>query len=308
MQRNEIQDAGIITIQSLMRRQNAIDKYAFNQLSAQFLENYKAFVIGNDPTISLQMDQYCDPGEKIAIVGTSVMRVVLLASQLSDFTHIPKIFLIDNSAQVTAFWKAIRDFLRDETLAGDVGLFMGNLPAFLTSTKHLYIESYAKIFTFFSGLIRAIPYDLMKKIICHATVLKQSWEHKDTFEKIDNVLKLHGIKKVFIYPSNIVPYVRDKVKADRILENIESLSPVLSIHTDLCGFHGFPEKVFFFTNQNPHHVSSSLFKPTCNMHKLGKYVKPLIITLVVLQIAYMLYLSTIIYQLLNSPAPQRFRR
>jgi len=299
MQRNEIQDAGI-TIQSLMRRQNAIDKYAFNQISAPFLQNYKAFVIGNDPDIKLQADKYCDPSEKIAIVGTSGMRVVLLASQLSNFKRTPKIFLIDNSFQVTAFWQAKRDFLEDEALAGDEKLFVKNLPAFLHSTKHLYIESSDKIFTFFSDLIRKIPYNQMKKMIRHTTVLRQSWEDKDTFEKIDNVLKRHGIKALFIYPSNIVPYVGDKVKADRILGNIESLSPALSIHTDLCGFHDSPEKVFFFTNQNPNHVSSSLFKPTCNM---DKYVKPLMIPILILQISYLLYVSSILYELLNSPSP-----
>jgi hypothetical protein len=98
----------------------------------------------------------------------------------------------------------------------------------------------------------------------HTSLLRQSWADTDVFAKIKNILIYHGINKVYLYPSNIISCVDDISVQDAILKNIQQLSPVVAIHTDLNLIEDKPEKVILTTNQDPAEVKKALFSEADN--------------------------------------------
>ncbi|MBX3709059.1 MAG: hypothetical protein KIT56_00245 [Gammaproteobacteria bacterium] len=277
MQRTDTHD--VVKIQSIIRGARVRAQYQINPLSHAELENYEAFVIGNDPQMPPELNNYCEAADKIALVATSGMRAVSLACKLGNTNQIPKIILVDNSMQVTAFWQAMRCFMQNDAKAGTEVLFKQNLPVFLRSHESLYRDFPADAFKadctdkikylsqdisgYFQALINKYGYDFVRKVISHASVIKQSWADVETFGKIKNILNYLGINKVITYPSNIVSCISDQAIREQVLRNIESLSPMLSVHTDLCSRHDHPEKVLLITNQRPAAVQSTLFQSTC---------------------------------------------
>lgn len=263
------------TIQTLARGFLARKKYKIDQLAPFKQKDYPAFVVGNDPFMPAELDNYHQPSEKIALIATSGMRAVSLACKLGNPKNTPKIILIDNSMQVHKFWQAMKEFVNNDKLAATEAMFLEKLPSFLKRNteyyrdidKFEYVPENVKylnqdIPTYFKALIKKYSYAYVRSVITHTSFIKQSWEHTDTFLKLKNFLTLLGITKVYMYPSNIVSCTLNNAKQDRILKNIEDMAPVLSIHTDLCEFHEIPEKVYLFENQIPSFVKLSLFGMT----------------------------------------------
>lgn len=269
----------IIKIQSIIKSQFIRDQYIITPLANNQLTHYPTFVVGNDPKMPIKLKNYAEPNEKIALIATSGMRAISIACQLGNADQLPKIFLVDNSLQVTTFWKILQQWVLDDSTAGNEALFFQNLKKFLNNYSYLYWDipdlslkmknnnnvKYLSqnIKKFFIKLISQYNYDFMRRVISHTTIIKQSWEDPETFRKIKNIISYLGINKVFMYPSNIVPCVGNEEIENQILKNIESLSPVLSIHTNFCAKHGEPETVLLFTNQSPQSVKSTLFQQPC---------------------------------------------
>lgn len=272
----------VIKIQSVIRGSQTRDKYQMNELPRAALENYPTFVVGNDPQMPPELNNYIQPDDKIALVATSGMRAVSLACKLGNSKQLPKIILVDNSSQVVEFWKAMRSFVQDDTKAGTKELFLENLPLFLQKNRCLYRELDAKAFEnsctdkvkylsqdisiYFKALIDKYDYKYIKDIISHAYIIQQSWADIEVFAKIKNILNYLGISKIFMYPSNIVSCIGNESVQNQVLQNIESLTPILSIHTNLCNenFHSRPERVLLITNQDQAAVRLALFQPhTC---------------------------------------------
>mgnify|MGYP001208416521 FL=1 len=97
----------IITLQSFIRGYSTRKKYGIKHLPNSDLQDYKLFIKGNDPVISGLPKHPAD--EHIALIGTSGMRSLELACQLSD--GVPKLIILDNSKQVTDFWRMARDIM-----------------------------------------------------------------------------------------------------------------------------------------------------------------------------------------------------
>lgn len=271
-------DDNAIKIQSAARGFLARKKYRVKHLKSHQLDSYKTFVVGNDPFMPKELDNFNEPNDKIAVVGTSGMRVVSLACKLGNRNQTPKIFLVDNSREVQAFWKAMQDFMANDVKAGTKESFLAHLKTFLQYHGNLYRdippEALKKdckgprqylnqdINGYFKALIEKYDYDYVRNVILHASLIKQSWTDKDTFIKLKNITSYLGINKVVMYPSNIVSCLHDKQAEDQLLKNIEQMTPVLSIHTDLCSVHGRPERVILATNQNRTNVTNTIFEPT----------------------------------------------
>ena len=135
MQRNAL--SKVITIQSIMRSIHIQNKYKINQLTAENSTDYSTFVIGNDPKMPAELNNYHEFSDKIALVATSGMRAVSLACKLGNSVQTPKIILVDNSLQVIAFWKAMQIFMQDEHQTVTENLFKENFPKFLYKHRHL---------------------------------------------------------------------------------------------------------------------------------------------------------------------------
>ena len=278
--RQQQEDAAIL-LQKHIRGFVARKKYGISQLRHTEMENYPTFVIGNDPEMPTSLADFHENDEKVALVATSGVRALAIACQLGNRQHTPKIFLIDNSQQVCEFWLALRAFAADETRAATAEMFLANLPEFLHRHENLYqnLPDLAlqrkgvvadgvqypnqNISQFFVGLIRKYDYEYMRAILVHASILKQTWADAEVFVKVKNILTHQGIRKVFMYPSNIATYTLDAggsmQTVEKILENIEKTAPVMAIHTDGCPLHGVPEKVYLVENHEASQVRDRLF-------------------------------------------------
>lgn len=269
-----------ITIQKNMRGFLAKKKYGIKPLKERELENYLVFPVGNDPKMPPSLDKYNEPNEEIGFIGTSGMRSLSLACKLGNPKHPPKIIIVDNSKEVYEFWDAMRKFVKEDKKAGTADLFLANLPRFLILHRNLYRhipdDAFAQdvapgvtylnqnIATYFKALINKHGYGYVRSVILHTSLIKQSWAEPTVFVKLKNILRHQGINKIYMYPSNIVACIDDPKIRAQVLDNILKTNPLLSIHTDLCGIHGHPEKVFLFENNDPKQVSHTLFAPsTC---------------------------------------------
>lgn len=273
--RDRDQEKAATTIQKHFRGFLARKKYAIQHLEPQYQTNHPTFVVGNDPAIPGSISKLQETEEKIAVIATSGLRAVSIACKLGNEKNTPKIILIDNSTLVYQFWYALRNFLQDDKKAGDSSLFFQHLPNFLEENKHLYVKvkdqelskynsrgvQYLNqnITVHFNTLFQFFGYDYVRGVIRHASLIKQSWANTATFVKIKNILNYHDVKKVCMYPSNIVATISNPTVQNSILENIQTFIPLLSIHTDYCQIHGYPEKISLFRNQKPEHVKKSIF-------------------------------------------------
>jgi hypothetical protein len=264
-----------ILLQKHTRGFIARKKYKVNHLTNDQQVSYLTFVVGNDPLMPSSLDSHRQSDKKIAIIGTSGMRVVSLACKLGNTRHTPKIILVDNSKEVYEFWYRAREFLSNDNLAATKELFLDNLPSFLRTNQHLFRQlpddCYASeapndtkylnqnIGIYFSALIRKYGFDYVRSVVCHASLVKQSWADSGTFESLKNILEYLEIDKIYAYPSNILACINSKAERVKIVENLTKLNPCLSIHTDYCSYHGFPENVYLVDSKTPRHVTDNLF-------------------------------------------------
>lgn len=73
-----------------------------------------------------------------------------------------------------------------------------------------------------------------------------------------------------MYPSNIVASIDSKMIKEKILKNIASVSPVLTIHTNKCEKHHRPEKSLLITDQEPSAVQAALFQSKLCIDEVAK--------------------------------------
>lgn len=264
----------IVTIQKSIRGFLDRRKYRIQELQNYQLESYKTFVVGNDPYMPNELNNYHNDNEKISLVATSGMRAVSLACKLGNQANTPKIILIDNSSQVCEFWQLLRDFIEDDTKAGTARLFMNNLVHFLKQHEDLYRQIPATAYkrngdvkylnqdirVYFYSLIKKYNYKYVRDVIKHTSIIKQSWADPQVFVKVKNILSYLGINQIYMYPSNIVSCIDDKYTRNQILKNIEKMTPTLAIHTN-DGEFGYPDKVFLLKNNNAHAAKQVLFPP-----------------------------------------------
>ncbi|MGQ3889412.1 IQ calmodulin-binding motif-containing protein [Legionella sp. CNM-1927-20] len=251
-------------IQAFARGFLARKAYGIRQLPKQELQLYPILIKGNDPELSKEQASELPrhhKGEKIALIGTSGMRSVEFACQLS--AGIPKLIILDNSIQVTLFWRKTREIIAEATNQAD---FLKALETYISqdcdkldltlypfghrSSKKLNKPSHTiEEFAYLEYLFNKYGFERIKEIISNMSIIKQSWADKDVLVKIKNILTYSDITTIYAYPSNIVAYMNDdREEAEKILQNIQLLNPEIAFHTDSVYFNGEgsrPEKFYF---------------------------------------------------------------
>lgn len=295
-----LREPAAITIQKNIRGFFARKAYAIRHLTNTEAKNSKVYTYGNDPVIK-GLAPYKSSNEKIAVIGTSGLRVLAIACRLGSKQQKPKIIIIDNSLQVYAFWRAIRDFAQNDNLTGSHDAFFNNLDSFLEKDIYPLCKSKQDIPGLFKELFQTYGYHYVRDCIRHISLIKQSWGDADTFVKVKNILNYNGIDRVCMYPSNIAAY--DYKIINRVLSNIANTKPFLSIHTDLCYRHGEPENVYLVENQDPSQVKKMLFSKT---HKT--YMNEIVLLSTILMLIGIYCIRTmrshLEYADPNSPAPK----
>lgn len=266
-------------ITSLARGFIARQKYAIKHIPKPNLAYFKTLPVGNDPLINLP-EAHKHQDEKVALIATSGLRCVSIACELTSATNLPKIFLVDNSEKVHQFWSGMKEIANDENKAATAEMFLTNVKGFLAKNRNMcaqiasdFRKNYRQdvkypdqdIEAFLRDLFEKFGYEKVRKVISHASLIKQSWGDEATFQKIANIIQYHKIEKVYVYPSNIVATIQDETLRKQILENIQDkIKPALAIHSDVCGQHKAPENILFFENGDVKSIESVIQNsPAC---------------------------------------------
>lgn len=276
---NSIQEESALLIQSFWRGYFTKKKYRFKQLPETQMKTFLTLLVGNDPKIKGLEPYMSIPGEKIALIGTSGLRSLALACKLGNRNTPPKLIIIDNSRHVINFWRNLRTMV-EKSVFNDKHEFLKKFNEFLKQNCELYRSpphdardrSISGILEyeghnhslFLENLIDTFELQYVQTIIKSAVIIGQSWTDEVLFVRLKNILKLNGINKIFIYPSNIAHYIkRDEIdETDGFFKNIQIISPVLSIVTDLCQKHNRPENVILATETEPSQLKELIFPST----------------------------------------------
>ena len=245
-----------VLIQKLWRGKQARKKYGFKQASETDLTDYPTFAVGNDPKIQ-GLEPYATPTGKIALVATSGLRSLELICKLGNKENTPKLIIVDNSKKVISFWRKLRELVEHSHFT-DKNSFYQAFETFLSDNRHLYRnladDAMSSSSTgpqyenqnplkYMENLIDTHGLDYVLSVIKGSVIIAQSWENKQLFTALKNIIEFNEIEKVYAYPSNIeycvLPWESLDVKA-----NIELLNPDLTIATDFCPHHHIPEQVF----------------------------------------------------------------
>lgn len=220
-------------------------KYTLFRLRVSQQHYYKAFVVGNDPLI--QIPQQHRSNNNFALIATSCLRALMIASELSDGPLIPKIFLVDNSYQVASFWKKLRVIAEDSS---DKASFIEKLALFTSENSFLFSKTKMSpqedAYVFFKNLFLEKDYIFVRRLIRKTSLVIQDWAHKPTFEKIKNICSYLEIDDIYVYSSNIIAFLQCNEfneKAAIIEDNIALLKPKFHISTNCepnphTGIHG----------------------------------------------------------------------
>lgn len=259
-------DLAATTIQRHFRGFLSRKKYPhMYHLPRATMEEYHAFAIGNDPCIT-GLAQYRSD-EKMALVATSGFRAILLACQLNNHASTPKIFIVDNSRMVYDLWKQFREFVSVGANCIDDHTFIQSLNIFLRDRSGLVREFERNEFDhpdveypeqnipdFFKSLFKKYGFKNVCNIIRQATIIRQTWSDKVTFQSLKAIISSMGIHKTYTYSSNIIECMirrSEPTKARAVVSNISILNPALSIFT-YCDSksQGSPSKIIFAKDQN----------------------------------------------------------
>jgi hypothetical protein len=266
-------DELIIYTQKNIRRKLAMKQYSIKHLADKKLEEYPIFIVGNDPVIPTEeLKPHCVQNSKIALIATSGMRAVYLACKLGSAKYTPKIILIDNSKTVNKFWYKLRELMLDAKEGATEESFLKQLPFFLkeneTLYRHLSDDYYdadgrkegikyhnQNITSYFKELIKEFSYDYFRAVVLYSSLIKQSWTDPEIFIKIRNILQFNEISKIFTYPSNISGEIYNPKEIIQFFDNIASLKPLLTIHSDYSFRHqGRPENIILLQDNDQQHA------------------------------------------------------
>lgn len=238
------------------------------KLSSDEKTQGQVFMIGNDPKLPEETNNYLSPNEIIGFVGTSGLRLLSIASKLNSSKDrkekvIPQIIILDNSESVCLFWTEIKNFFyiiknKDE-FQKHFALKLKDLEQYAKQDVLKDINEKTPYLTqdvtkYLTDLFNAYGFDHIKEIITKAIIVCQSWTNSNVFVQLEKIFNLLEIKKICLYPSNIGIEVicnenSESVK-NTLLKNMMFLKPYLSIHSDYCRCHRKPEKIFLFDQKS----------------------------------------------------------
>lgn len=260
------------TIQRIWRGHQARKKFGVKQLAKHQQMTGQTYVVGNDPKIKGLAPHAIHEG-KIALIGTSGLRALALALELNQSAQTPKIIIVDLAQEVVLFWKGLREVVASSREPGE---FMAKFIHFLSSNKQLYRDIPNDALTmgnrdgleyekqdpmlYMQALTARYSAERVMKTIKHVSIIAQTWTDPMIFTKLRNICQLNGVSKIVAYPSNIAHCVLPSDR-DNVFASLEHLSADLSIVTDVCLFHGVPERVVLSEAKTAKEIKDLVFPP-----------------------------------------------
>lgn len=244
-------------IQSVFKGFLTRKAYQIEHIPKSNLYHYNVLIEGNDPEIK-GLPQH-NANERIALIGTSGMRSIELACQLSE--GVAKVIILDNSLQVTNFWRAARSIMQKTKDKTD---FLNQLAQYVKTSGCNRSILFQQEFEYLEKLFKTHGFEKIHEIVNNTTIIGQSWANESILVKLKNILIHNGINTIYAYPSNIVAYLNDckgsscncQKNTQTVLKNINDLNPVLAIHTDLV--QDKPKNFFLIEDHSPSKVTEQL--------------------------------------------------
>jgi hypothetical protein len=188
-----------------------------------------------------------------------------LACELSNPGMLPpKVFIVDNSVHIQAFWKILKKYAKTHQTKQ---LFMQYIADFIIEitphvevggpktmsvhkkNKDVFYEPQDAIAAF-EYLFSRFRFKSVIDAILNTEMIIQSWNNNKTISVIKNIIDFHKIPATYVYASNLIAMYGDKV-ARNILTNIQQLNPKLVIHTDCSSQLHYPERVYLTEDSSP---------------------------------------------------------
>lgn len=253
----------ISQLQAIIRGRFARKNYQITQLQMSELIEYKAFLTGNDPCLTRkQLSPYLIE-RNFLLVGTSVFRSIDLACKLAASEAVfPKVIIIDNSSDVHLTWLKLKKFFaespsidaREFVEDPEQGLLEFILTELFEVTRNDNGSKETNPFHYFKNFFKEHSLEYVKRVVAATVIIKQDWGHTLTFEKIR---KIYADRPIVAYPSNIIHFV-SPAEQIRIIENLATLQPMVSICTDLHPVKKAPSKTYLFESNQPHEIARDL--------------------------------------------------
>lgn len=222
------------------------------------LSLYRCLPLGNDPAgMGFDYPQRSESkSQPIAVIGTSGLRVVELALDLQKNTlRYPKIYLVDSSQSVHVFWEKIRDAVQQSNNFEHLRLLiMDNvyssvpMSIYLSLTRGMSLPKELDVIHYVKGLCDRYGFDNMKRVIQGVVLIRGDWRDRFLFNKLRNITAAIGLTDRYVYASNITACISPCCAYD-VINNINQLCPIQTIHTDLCDVHHMPERVFKYAGE-----------------------------------------------------------
>jgi hypothetical protein len=217
------------------------------------LKNEIAYIRSNDPTITGLEKFRVKAGEQLMLVASTSLNPIAVACELAmnnGMQLIPQVVIIDNGGNASKVWRELTHFFKEN----DAKEFNDKLPNFI-ETHYSSLTSYSQpddlkafkkyVMKYVEEVIQKYRYDFVKAVILQTVYLEQKWEDESTFAAIKNFIDVSECKNIFVYPSDIVS-INNEYYARRICQNIYTLNPVLTIHTNINMDLLYPTEFLFF--------------------------------------------------------------
>ena len=192
--------------------------------------------IGCSHTRNLEYILYLCPNETI------------LASASDGYRHTPKLFIIDININIQNIWKDLKSFFT----AINYCKFHEQYKEYCQHVESLGLSSkghvqFNRILTTVVTLINSseIKYQFLRNVVLKATMILDVWPTNDD-NMIFDYIKKHSSGPIIVYASNIAEFtlmptfISEKnihlriQQVQCLFEKINSLSPIISIHTRTC--------------------------------------------------------------------------
>ncbi len=242
-----------IKIQSLFRGYSARRRFAIKPLEEKEASISGAFCTGNDPD-NLLVPAQLKSDKPFALVGTSGARSLDIALSFcaENTTFIPKIYIVDRSINVKAFWSILqRCFAKAadlEAVKANIILSQDNFAKVITCCP---CHSLPALVTLLAGLEQGFSFDRLKAMVMNVSMILGDWADPILFTKLKNICDASGFEAVYAYSSNIVScsdfgdFAEEKCVA-AILNNIKTLNPKASVYSNRDKDKRRPTKIFCY--------------------------------------------------------------
>jgi hypothetical protein len=214
--------------------------FQFKELDPSELEDYPAFLIGNDRPLNETELESFQMTSDFLLVGTSLFRSIDFACRLASTHKVnPKVIIVDNSRQVIDTWAKLKSFF-EKTTETDAKKFLEDPDdGFLefifnelqdsTMNANLRKGTLVSSVPYFRQFFRVYSVEQVRSIILKAQVLRQDWGNDELF---NDIKRLYPDRPIVAYPSNIISCCKQSDQC-KVLKSISTLQPSLCIFSNL---------------------------------------------------------------------------